>query len=384
MRQFISLTILIVTYSIGSGQICSGPLNISIDGSDSGNALSVSYIHSNVYCAKTATGAIELNPEGGTPGYSYKWSTGESSSALYNLNPGMYQVTVTDAVDCTKVIAIDIGTLNPDSYNLYLAKEKGCSKCSLKDSSSTFMYLGVDYTVEITDIYDLRDIGEIEACIDIVDEHMIFNDRPLLRRSWSFTATDNKASLKLFFSEEELMDLLERAGYSEIGQALPSKLSIRKFDGGAQRPDNYETVNTQSNVHLKKYHEQEEVWYVEVPNILFEEGKFTSLYLEIAPANGIISSTEDIIELDTELEFYVFSNPVEDIVRIGIDDPTHLGSGELIVYNKIGQELKREEFFKEDLNGHAINVFDYPSGLYLIVIRYKDREFTQTLKFIKV
>lgn len=388
MKKFISLTILILIYSIGSGQeVCSGPLSISIDGSDSGHPLTIEYIHSNVYCAQTASGAIELNIGGGTPGYTCSWSTGDTLPSLFNLNPGMYQVTVTDAVDCTTVASVEIGTLNPSSYNLSLARDNGCGKCSLTDSTKTYLFMGVDYMVEVTDLYDLKDLGDIEVCVDIQQEHLLFDERPLLRRSWTLQSTDNKAAVKLFFTEEELMDLLEFAGYAEIGQALPSKLSIRKFDGADTRPDSYEIVHTQSNIQLKRFHDQDGIWYVDVPNILFEAGKNTSLYLEIVPAESIISSTEElepVIEYDTDLDFYVYSNPVVDEVRIGEDHSTNLGTGIITIYNKLGQEIKKEEFYKEDLNGKAFNVVDYTPGLYLIVIRYKDRDFTQTLKFIKV
>jgi len=386
LKKLISLTILILTYSIGSGQICSGPLNISIDGSDSGQPLKIEYIHSNVYCAETASGAIELSIGGGTPGYSCMWSTGDTLPALFNLNPGMYQVTVTDAVDCTTVLAVDIGTLDPADYNLTLAVENGCGRCTLKDSTSTYLFMGVDYLVEVIDLYDLKDLGEIEACIEIADYHLIFQERPFLRRSWTLKSSDNKAALKLFFTEEELMDLLNFAGYDEIGQALPSRLSIRKFDGAGTRPDSYEVVHTQTNIQLKRFQAQEGIWYIDVPNILFEEGQPTSLYLEIIPVENIVSSTElePVIEYDTDLEFYVYSNPVVDVVRIGEDHATNTGTGIITMYNKLGQELFKEEFYKEDLDGKDFNVVNYTPGLYLIVIQYKDRDFTQTLKFIKV
>jgi len=161
-------------------------------------------------------------------------------------------------------------------------------------------------------------------------------------------------------------------------------MSIRKFDGGSLRPDDYTQVNTQYNVQLKRFYGQEEIWYIEVPNLLFEDGITTSLYLEMVPT--ILSSLdpEVVIELDTELDFYIFSNPVEDIVKIGIDDPTHLGDGDVIIYDKLGREIDRQSFFKEDLNGRGIDVLHYTPGIYFMVIRYKDRDFTQTLKFVKV
>ena len=371
-------------YSMGSGQSCSGPLNISIAGTDSGLPLTLNYIHSNVYCAESKSGAIELNISGGTPNYDVIWSTGDTDPSLFNLDPGEYIVTVTDAVDCTKVLEIEIGTLQPEQYNLNIARENGCGSCSLIDNTSTYIFMGADYMVEVEDLYDNRDLGNIDICLNYADSHMYYNDRPLLKRSWELTSTNNKAAIKLFFTELELMDLLGKAGYSSTSEALPSKMSIRKFDGGSLRPDDHEQVSTQHNVKLNKFYGQEGVWFAEVPNLLFQDGVTTSLYLEIVPT--VISSIdpEVVIELDTELDFYLFTNPVEDVVKIGIDDATHLGAGDVIIYDKLGREIKREAFLKEDLNGKAFDVLDYAPGIYFMVIRYKDREFTQTLKFVKV
>lgn len=52
-------------------------------------------------CNTTNDASIAVSPFGGTSPYSFSWSTGESSSALDNLAPGNYQLTITDANSCT-------------------------------------------------------------------------------------------------------------------------------------------------------------------------------------------------------------------------------------------------------------------------------------------
>ncbi len=48
-------------------------------------------------------GAISLNATfGGTPPYSYLWSTGDTTTGLAGLSPGIYFLTVTDAAQCTR------------------------------------------------------------------------------------------------------------------------------------------------------------------------------------------------------------------------------------------------------------------------------------------
>ena len=45
-------------------------------------------------------GTITANPGGGVPGYSYNWTTGDTTQSITYLNPGTYCLTVLDAVNC--------------------------------------------------------------------------------------------------------------------------------------------------------------------------------------------------------------------------------------------------------------------------------------------
>ncbi len=52
-------------------------------------------------CFQDSTGMIEVPIAGGTPPYTYLWSTGETTQNLTNVPAGDYMVTVTDANNCT-------------------------------------------------------------------------------------------------------------------------------------------------------------------------------------------------------------------------------------------------------------------------------------------
>ena len=61
-----------------------------------------------VACNGTATGSASILPSGGTSGYSYLWSNGDTTILSSNLLAGNYDVTVTDAHGCMATTAINI------------------------------------------------------------------------------------------------------------------------------------------------------------------------------------------------------------------------------------------------------------------------------------
>ncbi|WP_343632064.1 T9SS type A sorting domain-containing protein [Fluviicola sp.] len=58
----------------------------------------------NVACFGGNTGAINLTPSGGSPGYTFNWASGPTTEDRTNLVAGTYSVTITDANNCTKVV----------------------------------------------------------------------------------------------------------------------------------------------------------------------------------------------------------------------------------------------------------------------------------------
>jgi hypothetical protein len=62
--------------------------------------LSVTPIVSNISCAGSANGAINLNVTGGVIPYNYQWSTGSVNPSLFNLAAGSYSVVVKDFNGC--------------------------------------------------------------------------------------------------------------------------------------------------------------------------------------------------------------------------------------------------------------------------------------------
>lgn len=68
--------------------------------------------------APANNGSATAAPTGGTPPYTYLWSTGATTATINNLNSGTYTVTVTDANNCTKTgsVVISVSGANPTNY----------------------------------------------------------------------------------------------------------------------------------------------------------------------------------------------------------------------------------------------------------------------------
>ena len=82
------------------------------------NDINVQAAITNVSCTGNTDGAITLNVMGGTSPYTYNWDNGLGSiQNPANLAAGVYNVTVTDGHNCTKVATIPITAPNPMILN---------------------------------------------------------------------------------------------------------------------------------------------------------------------------------------------------------------------------------------------------------------------------
>ena len=65
--------------------------------------LNVTPLITNITCAGSSNGAINLNVTGGVLPYNYQWSTGSTNASIFNLTAGSYSVSVKDFNGCTVV-----------------------------------------------------------------------------------------------------------------------------------------------------------------------------------------------------------------------------------------------------------------------------------------
>lgn len=71
-------------------------------------ALNVNATSSGAGCGSSSTGQASASVTGGTAPYTYAWSNGQTSSAIFNLPSGNYGVLITDANACTATATVTI------------------------------------------------------------------------------------------------------------------------------------------------------------------------------------------------------------------------------------------------------------------------------------
>jgi len=113
-RIFLAIAYIFTIYTVSYSQTeCTGPLTVTITGSDSGEALSASVDETVQPLCNADLGSISITISGGSPDYSIQWTKDgdnfSTSEDLSDLEDGAYAATITDDNGCTfEIEAIDI------------------------------------------------------------------------------------------------------------------------------------------------------------------------------------------------------------------------------------------------------------------------------------
>ena len=85
-----------------------------------------------VDCDNPTGGSIGITPTGGTPGYTYQWSNGDTIQNPVDLAAGSYQVIVTDANGCTSSASANVpGDVNIPTADIQVAGVVDCSNSAI-------------------------------------------------------------------------------------------------------------------------------------------------------------------------------------------------------------------------------------------------------------
>lgn len=374
---------MLATFAWGQNA-CLGPLNLDLKGSDTGSPLEIQYIASDIYCIGSAEGVIQLIIQGGTPTYSCLWNTGEDAESLSNLVPGMYSVTVTDAVGCVAKLDIPVTEMTPLNNELTLAENTGCGECYLSDGQSSYFYQDDDYMVHIRDIDDDIDLNDMDICINVNDEsYFLPDDKFYLKRSFAIDGgetTVGRSRIRLFFTEDELQELAIDAGVTIIDT---NTLSIQKYVDPFTDQTDFVGAESIEDITFNLFDSENFVWEISFLEDNFTPGQYNQYFIQLENAEDDITSTFDPEDI-ADASFYLIENPVLDWVQLETENFNHVGDGSFSIVGSGGQTMYTSSFENRLVDYEKINVSDYPSGVYFFVLEYTDIELTKTFKFIKI
>lgn len=81
-------------------------------------ALAMDFVTESESCAGKSDGSASLNVNGGILPYQIQWGTGSNATTLNNIQSGTYQVTITDANNCTKTGQVTVDGLPPLTFEI--------------------------------------------------------------------------------------------------------------------------------------------------------------------------------------------------------------------------------------------------------------------------
>jgi gliding motility-associated-like protein len=99
----------------------------------------------NIPCIEVCNGTVNPNISGGTQPYNYTWSNSSTASALIDLCPGIYSVTITDIHNC-RVSLTDTVFLKPILVNIHAYADKDTIYNGLSTTLHVNYIPGVTYS----------------------------------------------------------------------------------------------------------------------------------------------------------------------------------------------------------------------------------------------
>lgn len=123
------------TLNVMDGNNCVGVQQFTIA---EPSPIQIPFTVTNAGCGGT-TGSITVNPNGGSPNYTYHWTPGgQTTQTATNLNTGNYRVVVTDSHNCTATDTTSVHSNTPVNFTLTTTP----ATCLALDGSATVTHTG--------------------------------------------------------------------------------------------------------------------------------------------------------------------------------------------------------------------------------------------------
>ncbi|MEZ4982043.1 MAG: HYR domain-containing protein [Saprospiraceae bacterium] len=121
-------------------------------------------------------GSVSTNPSGGTSPYQYNWSTGDTTSALSNLSPGIYILSITDFNNCLKVDSVSIQSFSCADFmvsvsasNLYNCPGSNEGQIEIIDISGGTMPYAINWSTG-ADTTFINNLGPGTYTLEVTDD----------------------------------------------------------------------------------------------------------------------------------------------------------------------------------------------------------------------
>ncbi|MCB0668879.1 MAG: T9SS type A sorting domain-containing protein [Saprospiraceae bacterium] len=185
------------TYSVqvtdGNGCQISGSVDLDVPDC----SLLVLYSVEDAACDENPDGEVTVEVAGATPPVSFNWSNGATTQSLVDVPSGGYELTVTDALGCSRTVGLEVG-LNDDTRPIARVK-----------TGPIEIYLNENGIVEL--FAEQVDSGSFDNCgiLDIQLAQEVFDCQDIGRNFVEFTVIDNNLNLTSRDVEIVVMDTIK-------------------------------------------------------------------------------------------------------------------------------------------------------------------------------
>jgi hypothetical protein len=305
-------------------------------------------ITATIKCYGASTGAVSVTASFGTSPYSYLWSNGGTTSSQTGLSAGTYTVTVTDANGCTKTASENLTQPTQLSNTAKITANVKCNGTNTGSGSSTVTGGTSPYTYAWTG----GGTSSSKTGLSAGSYTVTVTDKNGCTATSSLTITQPTAlSLTKGVDASSISNCNGKAWVTVSGGTSP--YSYAWTPGGA-------TTDTAKALCAGSY----------CCTVTDKNGCIDSSCISV-----VVSGIQEINGKASAIKIYPDPNN-------GYFTVTGVSKGQIVeLYNYIGQQIST--LVVDDATVH-FNIFDKPSGVYLLRVITKDGQLVSQAKLLKV